>query len=391
MTHARDVMPPPHIIDAINGSATHVLRSVDIYEEDGTTPFLLGVGVIDGSVTVDASRDERRTVDLSLDNSNWDLAHYPGGFWYDKVIKAYRGVHIDWHGLTEDDPIDAWDIQIGEFLIDDITSQDFPSTISITGRDYTKKLLEDEFAVATSFQAGEQVTEVVRAIALNAGITKFILPPFSPTLGRLFEFEAGTTRWQAIKDIATAFTSEVYFDAFGHLVMRPFLDPTTSPLSWTFATGNPDGNLVSYTKRTSSAQLYNAVVIVGKQPDSDIPIVAVAENHMPGSPTSIEALGRRKVFRYTSEFITTQAQAEELAASYLRIYALEEFDLSLESLVYPWLEASEIIEFRDPYPHPGDPDRFLLHDFTIPMGLGAMSLTGKRVHIVGDVAPIEIN
>lgn len=379
MAHSRDTMPPPGILDTILGPATHVLRSVDIYEEDGISPFLMGVGVLDGSISVDAGRDERRTMDLSLDNSDGRLRHYPGGFWYDKVIKAYRGVHSDSDDLH-------WDIQIGEFLIDDITSAHFPSTVSITGRDYTKKLLEDEFPGATTFAKGLQMTVVIEAIARNGGITEFLMHQSDRPLGKNFEFEAGTTRWQAIHEIALAYGHEAFFDPFGNFVLREVHDPVSSPLSFTFETG-ATGNLVNFSKRTGSARLYNAIVVTGKNPDNDLPIVAVAENNMPGSPTSIQALGRRKVYRYTSEFMTTLEQCQDVANKFLLVHSLEEFDMSMESIVLPWLEASEIIEFRDPDPNPGDPTRFLLHNFTIPMNLGPMSVTAKRVQIVLDPAP----
>ncbi len=374
-------VPPARIFEAISGPETHVLRSVDIYEEDAYTPFLLNVGVISGKVSVDASRDERRTMDLELENIDGQLDHYPGGFWYDKVIKCYRGVKI---GKEE------WKGQIGEFLIDDIASAAFPSTVSVTGRDYTKKLLEDEFPGATTFEEHWRVEAVIEAIAYNARVPKHLLPVTGKTLGRSFEFEAGTTRWQAIKDIATAFGLEIFFDPSGWLTMREMADPATSPLSFTFHTGAV-GNLAGFTKKASSARLYNVVVVTGKDPATDLPIVAVAENHSPGSPASIEALGRRKVYRYTSEFMTTLAQCQDVADKFLRVHGLEQFEVALESLVFPWLEVGEIIEFVDPSPAPGDPTRFLLHNLEIPMDLGVMTVTAKRVQLVLEPAVADQN
>jgi hypothetical protein len=94
-------------------------------------------------------------------------------------------------------------------------------------------------------------------------------------------------------------------------------------------------------------------------------------------------LGRRKVYNYTSSFITTVAQAQDVANKFLAIHSLEDFTLSLRHLVLPWLEAGEIIGFKDPEWDQYDPTRFLLSSFTIPLGIGAASAEAKRVVIAG--------
>jgi hypothetical protein len=81
--------------------------------------------------------------------------------------------------------------------------------------------------------------------------------------------------------------------------------------------------------------------------------------------------------------ITTTAQAQALADSYLAIHSLEEFDLEFETLFMPWLEAGDILGWIDPDPNPGDPKTFLLSSLTLPLSLSPMSGVGKRVLIVG--------
>lgn len=587
-------MPPPEAIAAVIGPSTRVTRRIDIYEADGTTLWREDVPPIAGSINVDHGRDERRTLDLVLSNLDGDLDNYPGNFWYDKIIKPYRGVTwlgrsaswvnfdgtatsyvttpdssahnfdatsgvvtqiivavalSDWtpatiqrlagkwgaagsrawrisvtaagmleleysvdgtasqvltstaapsvtngnllylrfdfqvnngasgktmtpytspDGLTwtplgaavtsatggasalfdSNAPLmvgasdtattagmvgtmtyfsvytgvraivdldmtgleggakaltdayglaltlgatgatvgggiieeQSWEMQLGEFMIDTIVTQDFPHTVSITGRDYTAKLLADKFEVDTTFVEGSRVVDVIRAIALNGGIDRFVFPPSVDELGRDFLFERKTERWKAMVDIATAYGYELFFDHQGFLVMEEMVDPATTPEVFTFETGE-FGTLASYSKEAGSSRIYNVVVVSGESSDT-IPVYAIAKNEDPDSPTSVAAMNREIHHFYTSAFITTTAQAQAVADKFLKVLSLESFQISITAITIPWLEVGTVVTFLDPDPNPGDPTRFLLTSFDVPLGLGGMSATAKRVTLV---------
>ncbi|HEY6021564.1 MAG TPA: hypothetical protein VIY48_17260 [Candidatus Paceibacterota bacterium] len=84
------------VISAILAGVTHITRRCEIYESDGETLWLDTADtsrIISGSVTVDYSRDERRAFEAVFENSDGVMSHNPdGGFWYDKIVKFYRGV-----------------------------------------------------------------------------------------------------------------------------------------------------------------------------------------------------------------------------------------------------------------------------------------------------------
>lgn len=276
----------------------------------------------------------------------------------------------------------TWETQIGEFVIDSISEDHFPNVIKVNGRDYTKKCLTSKFVVATAYDSGTPIENAIRAIAQAAGISKFILPLTGKTLAKQYVFERGMERWNAMKEIAGAYGYELFFDPSGYLVMREFLDPVTAPLAYTLDTGQY-GNLVSYTKSVNDTRIYNHIVVTGESAEESIPPVwATAKNEEPSSPTRIAKLGDR-VYQYTSSFITTTAQAQDVANKFLKIHALEEFDLSFASIALPWLEVGEIVEFIDPDPSEGQPTRFLMTNLTLPLGIGAMSGNAKRVSVVG--------
>lgn len=279
-------------------------------------------------------------------------------------------------------PLGRWEVQIGEFMIDRISEANFPHEVKITGRDYTKKCMLSKFTQATMFEAGQTLEGLIGTLAANAGIVKKLLPTTGVTIGDTFSFDRNTSRWDAMKQITTAYNYELYFDATGYLTMRPFLDPTTSaPVIW-IETGK-QGQIATYTKSTSDASLFNHILVTGESSDQNVlPVYAEAINTDPDSPTNVDEIGDR-YWEYSSSLITDQQQAQDLADTYLSINSLEEFELDFATLVMPWLEGGDILGFIDPDPAPGDPNTFLLSSFTLPLTLEPMSGVGKRVLIVG--------
>jgi hypothetical protein len=297
----------------------------------------------------------------------------------DPEIRKFVRAAFSWVNPVK--AISTWETQIGEFMIDRIAEDHFPHHIQVTGRDYAKKCLLSQFVKTTGFTANDKPEAVIRAIAANAGVTKFTLPVSGKTLGKDTFFERGTDRWSAMSEIAEAFGYELFFDSRGYLVMREYLDPLTSPISYTFETGRY-GNLVSYSKSSSDSSLFNHVIITGESADSEVlPVTGEAINNNPSSPTRVGRIGDR-VLSITSAYVTTEAQADALALQHLRIAALEEFEFSFSSIMLPWLEVGEIIRFLDPKRDPGEPDRFLFTGLSIPLGLGPMDGVGKRVTVV---------
>ncbi len=361
----------PEILAVILGPETIITRRVDIYEQDGTTVYLLDRGIIDGTVTVDNSRDERRMLDLELDNSDGALKHYPGGFWYDKVIKVFRGVQLP-HG-------NRWEVQQGEFIIDDITSPDFPNTTTIKARDYTARLLLSSLTRATSFTKGQKIEDVIKAVALNGGALKFNLPTTGVTLAVDTFFDRSTTRWAIVKQIANDFGYDIFFDRYGYLTMQLMPDPATGSEVFTFKTGQPDGSLASYTKHTTSTQLKNHIIVYGTaSTNATVFAEAVVADSSPVSPKEI---GDR-VQEVQSAIISTTAQAQALADSMIKVAALEDYDVSLTSIVLAFLDVNQIVGFIDPDPDPIDPSRFLLTSFSIPLKLAGMDAVAKRISLV---------
>ena len=365
------VLPPTDVVDAIHGPVTRVTRRIDIYEPDRETLFYSNAGIIDGSVSIDISRPERRAGAFTLDNLDGDLdPNNSGGFWYDKIIKVYRGVIYSGGD---------WETQIAELTIDDFDAQRHPGTLKITCRDYAARLLGSKVATSTTYPENHPIEEAIRDIAISGGlpIEQIDLPLTGESLGHEYVIEQETDRWAAMNEVAQSYNYELFFTADGMLTMREFADPYLEPAEYTFQTGPTEGNLVDYNHKATLSRLRNHIVAVGESADQ-VPVFGEAVNDDPTSPTNTTRLGVRTEF-YKSAFIETVAQAEEVANRKLKYSALEQYDVSLQAIVAPYIDAGIIVGFSEG----GPADEYLLQQVNIPMLLEPMTANAGRVINLG--------
>lgn len=321
-----------------------------------------------------------------------------GSYWFDVHLHAYTGAQTKrmiravinfMRGYSR---TFTWEVQQGEFMIDNINADHFPNQVKITGRDYTKKLMQSKIAASTTFASGTLVRDIVKAVAINAGVDplKMRVNIEDEVLLSDMSFERGTDRWTIIKQACQSFVYEVFFDPEGYFVVRKFLDPTTSPVAWTFKTGyeqDPSGaNLVAYSRAINDSQIYNEILVYSDPANNEerLPYFGSARNVNPDSPTRIERIGQRTMPPIITNWLTSDEQCQELAEARLSIAALESYDVSFSAIYYPWLEVGEIASVLDPDRLSFEPTKFLLSTLSYPLGLGPMSGTAKRITIVGD-------
>jgi hypothetical protein len=379
-------LPDDEVINALAAGVVDIKRYVEIYESDGVTPMDIedfDGRLNQGSITVDMTRDERRMCEMTLINDDFALNEDPdGGFWYDKIIKAYWGIEYDdAYGQPK-----RWEMQVGEFMIDRIDQDRYPYLVKITGRDYTKKCLVSQILNSIQFDPSTPVENIIRALAANAGVTKFRLPYTGLAFTESVVFDPGTPRWEVMKRIADSVGHEIYFTPDGHLTMRPYQDPSTSPITWAFVQGREAGTLVKYSKSSEDTLLKNHCVVIGAPSTSNTGLSQVAfgeaRNDDPQSPTRIERMGDR-VDIFKSQYITESSQAQALAEARLKILGLEQYNVQFESIIIPFVDAGDIILVATDNESEFTPVRFLFANYTLPLGLGVMSGSARRVTLVG--------
>jgi len=375
--------------EAYNAAEITTTRRIAIFQADGVTPWSplnFGERAISGSINVDSERDERRTFTLVLKNEDDLLDHDPSGFWYDKVLKFYRGIKYR-NALGE---VKRFELQIGEFMIDSIESGSYPSNINVSGRDYTKKLLLDKLVADTSFGAGQKVDDIVKVLATNGGITKFRLGAGGVTVGSNAAFTRKMSRWECIRKMCNALNIEVYFDREGFLVTRKYFDVSTSAPTVTLSNESTKSNIINFSKSSSDSRVFNHIVVTGTSEEETVSgykYIAIRENNDVNSPTSIAKIGRRTQETEVS-YLTSQTAANALAARLFSVASLEDFSISFSMRAVPWLEVGEILEFIDDTDSDSVPTRFLFTSFELSLAIGPLSGSGKRIVIVGtDTTP----
>ena len=315
-----------------------------------------------------------------------------GGFWFDirmpSVMTTQTGALFSamLTYMKTFNAVKTWEIQQGEFFIDRIDTESFPDQVKVTARDATKKLMNDKIDFAVAFPADTFIKDLVIGQLALAGIpvSKMRITMGNERSTTEMSFAAGTSRWEIIKSALDSFGYERYFDNEGCFVVRKFRDPSTSPSVWEFKTGS-EGNLVSYDRSVNDSNIYNKVVVTSPPADGDVNPVGyygVAEVTDVNAPTHKSKIGNRPL-PIEAAWATSDLECAQLASERLKIAALESYEINFSSLYYSWIEVGEIVTIKDPDALPHEPDRFLLDSLSLPLGLGAMSGTGKRVTFVG--------
>jgi hypothetical protein len=236
------------------------------------------------------------------------------------------------------------------------------------------------------FVVGTSLNDFVIGQAALSGIpvSKMRFSMANETLTSELSFDKGTSRWDMIKGALVSYNYEMFFDGQGNFVIRPFNDPTTSPVDHSFLTG-PTGNLVSFDKAINDSRIFNIVQVSADPSDTDanpLGYFGEARNDDPSSPTNTTRLGER-VMTIDAPWLNSDFDCAALAAQNLKIAALESYELNFSSIYYAWLEAGSIVEILDPDAFSFEPTKFLMDSIDFTLGLGPMSATAKRVTFVG--------
>jgi hypothetical protein len=355
---------PGWTTEAVGGTAT------------GAAPTALG-----GAATI-VSRYQLADSSFAITASAVSNAN--GGKWFDLHVPATTGTNLrillrNALAWLAGEGMSDWNPYIGEFFIDSINDTRMPGQVKLTVRDSVKRCLGSKLESDMSFAEDTSIQSLITALAANAGIKKFRLDAMSQPLGSRMDFARGTERWEVMRKAADANGYEIYFDPEGFLSTRIYRDPSMSETTVDFSVG-PTGNMSNIDRVANDSRIYNHIVVFGDPTSNDarLPFIAQALNESPSSPTSIKRIGDR-YYSYASTFFNTQQQTQDYANRLLALHSLESFELSVDSICYPWLEVGDIASVEDPRSSSEFPDRYLMSTLSIPLKLGPMSMTGKRI------------
>jgi len=374
---------------------------IKVLSIDGT---MTNIPITGGSVKIDrTSQDARRTINFTTNDETLVPLHNADPLnIYANHIFAYRGViwnrpEIDPKLWSANVPLSeemlrpanlAYElVPVGVFRINSVTIDekgDGTLELQVSGSDITSNIAKNHWTgtttVWTTHYTPPIVMTQVSAILLN--VQTLIASYFKEAIELLvrdrwpkkshigqpvFHFSAvadkkllkpivfgstnptsmsSTSPWTDISGIAASMGAEIFVDPEGAFTLLEIVDPNSVQPTWEFLDGE-GGLLISATRKLDDSKAVNYVWATGESSMTQLPLRSIAINNDPSSPTyyggdfgivSAMEPGRKK--------LTTQAEVDLAAKTYLNWYTGGDEAVTIEGVVNPALDVGDVVRVR---------------------------------------------
>lgn len=189
--------------------------------------------------------------------------------------------------------------------------------VALDGKDITWLLHNNVYTGQASVGAGAVVTDAIASILEAGGITRHNIQPSSATLPNGRTWPAGTTRLKVVNDLLSGIGYySLYATKDGRVASKPYQSVSSPSVAAFYDTTDPYAKtkVTKTIKRDNTAadRIANRVTVI-KANGSEPPLVGVAENTNPASPTSSVALGIVIDKVYNEHEVPDQAAADAMA------------------------------------------------------------------------------
>lgn len=282
-----------------------------------------------------------------------------------------------YYTIVDDPTGEEFAVPAGTFVVTAVEEAS-PGVVTVTGEDRWRRIMDARFPqpITTS---GNTVA-ALRALITGADSRIEVVVDPGVNLGGTHR----TSLWErdrdkAVVELARSIGAVVYFDPMGVAHIGPLPGLGRDPY-WTIATG-PGGARLGRRRGITRDRTYNAVAVVGDPGSSIPPVYGFAADLDPTSPTRYGGQFARKPRFYKSSLITTQAQADSTAASMLASVKGITHTQTVEALAHPGLDAGDVVRVEA---GPGEWRPYLVGAFTLPLGLGAVSIDTLTTALADD-------
>lgn len=251
--------------------------------------------IIEGSISVDATADIRRTCNITMvvEKSITNLISPGGELWLDKYIKIYVGT---------DNPRDNYETvwtNMGIFLINNPDAMFDAVTHSITfeGLDLMAKLSGRRNgqlpAVATVVYAETDLASVVRdTITQLGGFEKYIIEDVGYTIPYDIKKEMGATIYDLLVEIRDLYSDwEMFFDTEGVFHWQHIPSGQNEPIVLNFDELKQK-MVISDEINVDYENVKNNIIVYGRLLDNGTQVMATATDTMEDSPFNIDNIGQ---------------------------------------------------------------------------------------------------
>jgi hypothetical protein len=359
----------------------------EVVEED--------IPILAGSVTDNATSNIRKRATLSMAPSVDVLAMLTkdvpenGGLWpTGNEVKILAGLQYE-DGTSEY-------VRMGLFRLAraQLARSDNDLQVAVEGWDRGRTVSRAGFIVPWQVPQGQNY---------NSEIMRLVLAKFPLLNEDDFTFAATNYKtpnlvftgptddpWDKAQTMAESLGNELIFDGDGKPMTRPLPSPYAVQPVFRYVEGE-DCTLLTATRDLSDEQAYNGVIAVGESTSNTAPVRGEAWDTDPNSPTYFDpkvpeaSLYGPVPFFMSSQYITTQAQAQDAAINNLgRVKGVVE-SVSFSAINNYAHESYDPVEIE--VMDTGLSDHYILEQITFGLGPGAtMSAIARkrRVGLVND-------
>lgn len=329
---------------------------------DGSSSLL----VLGGTVTVDEASKVRRTLSMTVANTDLDPVAASD------LLSPFTTDLRVWVGITlSDGSVES--APVGVFRLTSVTRSSVRQALALAGSDYSWVVAQGRFLTPWVTTAGGLVSSEIAAIAQSAVPG---LPMLDLTGSRALTSAATWDRepWDAVTQLAQSLGAEPFLAQSGlQLVLRPVPRVSGSPV-WSCDAGSPTANLTDVSVGLSSDGVFNAVVAASSGPGA--PVSAIA--YQTTGPLAWSRVHRPRF--YSSPMLTTVEQCQSAASAILARSVAFSRQIAPSAVPNPALDVGDLITVVLPS---GAQEQRVVTRITIPLGPGEMAL---ETRVAADVS-----
>lgn len=337
--------------------------------------------LVDGSISIDADNDIRRTCNVTLAIKNVSRVISPGGeIWLDKYIRIYEGI---------DNPKNNFDTvwyTMGTFLINNPNTVFSPTENSVTfeGLDLMAKLTGRRNgqlpAVATMVPAGSKIANVVKSIITElAGFSSYIIVDNDLEVPYDIKLDMGATIYDLLSELRDLYPNwEMFFDVNGVFHWQPIPTGRTDAVVLDFDQ-LPQKIITNGNVNVDFENVKNNIIVYGRLLDTGEQIQATATDTLTSSPYNINSIGQIN-YIVNDERIYSNDLAEQRADYELYLHARLNDSITMEIVPVYWLNDVNVkIKCTDI--EKGIEGEYLIKSLQIPLGIDSpMTINAMKVY-----------
>lgn len=337
--------------------------------------------VTDGSISIDATSDIRRTCNITLVVEKSENMITPGGqVWLDKFIKVYVGTDNPRNGNET-----VWN-NMGLFLINNPESvyNATTNTITFEGLDLMAKLTGRRNgqlpAVTTVIPAESKVADVVKqTITQLGGFDKYIIQDAGYEIPYDIKKDMGSTIYDLLVEIRDLYSDwEMFFDVDGVFHWQQIPNGINEPVVLDF-NQLKQKVIISETVDVDFENVKNHIIVYGRLLDNGEQVMATSTDTISSSPYNVDSIGQIN-YIVDDEKIYNNDLAQQRADYELFLHARMNDSITLEIVPLYWLNDVNV-KIAHTNKNVGIEGEYLIKTLEIPLGVGNnMTITVIKVY-----------